>query len=98
MKKRVTIEELTFTVAYIFFVFYLYNRDVSNPEIFYGITEMVKYGALLSLTIGICCSEYKKRQTSKTMFVFILNQNFNRNSDFFMQIHLKAKGCLIIIY
>ena len=25
----------------------------------------------------------KKRQTSKTMFVFILNQNFNRNSDFF---------------
>lgn len=62
MKKRVTIEELTFTVAYIFFVFYLYNRDVSNPEIFYGITEMVKYGALLSLTIGICCSEYKKRQ------------------------------------
>lgn len=27
--------------------------------------------------------EYKKRQTSKTMFVFILNQNFNRNSDFF---------------
>ena len=42
--------------------------------------------------------EYKKRQTSKTMFVFILNQNFNKNSDFFMQIHLKAKGCLIIIY
>ena len=42
--------------------------------------------------------EYKKRQASKTMFVFILNQNFNRNSDFFMQIHLKAKGCLTIIY
>ena len=73
MKKRVTIEELTFTVAYIFFVFYLYNRDVSNPEIFYGITEMVKYGALLSLTIGICCSEYKKRQIAWSGVISVLD-------------------------
>jgi hypothetical protein len=35
------------------------------------------------LDYGRIKCEYKKRQTSKTMFVFILNQNFNRNSDFF---------------
>ena len=67
------------------------KNDGREDLLFYPNTSIL-------LDYGIIKCEYKKRQTSKTMFVFILNQNFNRNSDFFMQIHLKAKGCLIIIY
>ena len=67
------------------------KNDGREDLLFYPNTSIL-------LDYGRIKCEYKKRQTSKTMFVFILNQNFNRNSDFFMQIHLKAKGCLIIIY
>lgn len=73
VKKRATIEEWAFTVAYILFAFNLYNRDVSNPEVFYWITGLAKYGALLVLTIGICFSEFKKRQIAWIGVIFALD-------------------------
>ena len=52
------------------------KNDGREDLLFYPNTSIL-------LDYGRIKCEYKKRQTSKTMFVFILNQNFNRNSDFF---------------
>ena len=47
------------------------KNDGREDLLFYPNTSIL-------LDYGRIKCEYKKRQTSKTMFVFILNQNFNR--------------------
>ena len=110
--RKETIERLFGTAKEYHNLRYTREKGKSKMEDKVGLTlACLNIKKLVKMMVGKTCyfiqipqyygrikCEYKKRQTSKTMFVFILNQNFNRNSDFFMQIHLKAKGCLIIIY
>ncbi len=99
--RKETIERLFRTAKEYHNLRYTREKGKSKMEDKVGLTLAclnINPNTSILLDYGRIKCEYKKRQTSKTMFVFILNQNFNRNSDFFMQIHLKAKGCLIIIY
>lgn len=51
-----------FALSYALFTFSLFNRDVSNIDVFYFLTTPAKYTALVLLTIGICFRAYSKRQ------------------------------------
>lgn len=58
-----------FSISYILFVFTLFNRDVSNIDVFYQILTPAKYTALFILMYAIISKSYSKRQI---ILIFVL--------------------------
>lgn len=61
-RSRIGLTHIIFTLSYALFVFSLFNRDVSDINVFYFLTTPAKYVALLLLTVGICLKSYSKHQ------------------------------------
>lgn len=62
LKNKISLSTFMFAMAYVLFVFYLFNQDVSDIGVLYWLTKPAKYGALAVLTVGIIYSAYKKKQ------------------------------------
>lgn len=61
-----------FLISYVLFVFSLFNRDVSDINVFYSFTIFAKYISLVLLLIGILLGTYTRKEILRFIFYFVL--------------------------
>lgn len=64
------ISNFLFLISYVLFVFSLFNRDVSDINVFYSFTIFAKYISLVLLLIGILLGTYTRKEILR--FIFLL--------------------------
>lgn len=62
MNDKYTVSEINFTIAYMFFIISLFNRDVSNPNVFFVITNTAKYISLVVLIATVISNSVINKQ------------------------------------